>query len=79
MTSNAFAEDVAGNIRAARARIRIQQQTVTERMRDRGHSTWHRQTMGKVERAERRVYVDELPALAAALETTIPSLLGFGS
>lgn len=36
---------------------------------------WAQATVSAVERGERKVHVDELGALAAALGTTIPGLL----
>lgn len=58
---------IAANIRAERARIGIDQETLVKRMRALGYDTWHRQTVGKVERGERRVLADELPGLARCL------------
>ena len=76
MHRNAFAEDVATEIRVARARSRLTQQDVMLRMRGLGYAHWHRNTVAEVERGGRRVVVDELPGLADALETTVHALLG---
>ena len=40
-----------------------------------GHESWHRPTVGLVERAQRTLAVDELLSLAAALQTTVSFLL----
>ena len=44
-------------------------------MRALGYDTWHRQTMGKIERAERRITAEEVLGLAYALETSIAALM----
>ncbi len=51
------------------------QADVSERMRKLGYASWHRQTLGKVERGERKLAASELLGLAVALETNIPVLL----
>jgi transcriptional regulator with XRE-family HTH domain len=66
---------LAGNIRATRGRKKLDQADIVERMRYLGFTTWHRQTMGKVERGERRVTAEEIFGLALALETTIQALM----
>jgi|SRR5271166_6071947 len=69
-------EDVlAANIRAARARARLEQAQVVDRMRSLGFATWHRQTLGKIERGDRRLLAGELVALAWALQTNLFALL----
>ena len=57
------------NIRAARSRLRLTQQSVSRRMRQLGYQ-WYPQTVGLVERNQRPLLADELAALALALETT---------
>lgn len=71
-----YGEVIAANIRATRARKRLLQADVVDRMRALGYTDWHRQTLGKVERGERRLTAEELPALAWSLETNISVLLG---
>jgi transcriptional regulator with XRE-family HTH domain len=61
-------EMVAANIRAARARSGITQASLARRMTQLGYG-WHPQTVGLVERNQRRVLADEVAALALALET----------
>ena len=74
-TPIAYAAVLVRNIRAARSRAGLDQADVVTRMRELGFDTWHRQTMGKVERSERRVTAEEIIGLALALETTVPRLL----
>jgi transcriptional regulator with XRE-family HTH domain len=74
MASTAYGDVVAANIRAARSRRGVAQAVVVERMRALGFTSWHRQTLGNVERGERRVTMEEIFCLALALETTIPAL-----
>jgi len=66
---------LAANVRAARHRKRLDQANVVARMRALGFDQWHRQTMGKVERGERRLLAEEVFGLALALETSFMSLL----
>jgi transcriptional regulator with XRE-family HTH domain len=76
MEALSYDEIVVSNIRAARARLGIDQVVVVERMRALGFTSWHRQTMGKVERGDRRLLgAGEIMGLAAALETTIGGLM----
>jgi hypothetical protein len=55
--------------------VQLDQAVVSERMRALGYPSWHRQTLGKVERGERRLAASELLGLALALEVPIPVLL----
>lgn len=75
MTPPSYGEVLALNVRAARSRKRLGQASVVARMRALGYDQWHRQTMGKVERGERRLMVEEILGLALALETSIGMLL----
>lgn len=75
MEPTSYAEVVTRNIRAARSRQDLDQANIVKRMRALGYENWHRQTMGKVERGERRVTADEVLALSLALETSISSLV----
>jgi 8-oxo-dGTP diphosphatase len=75
MAPATYAEILAGNVRAARSRKGIGQAAVVARMRELGYTSWHRQTMGKVERAERRLTAEEIYALAEVLETSVLALM----
>jgi transcriptional regulator with XRE-family HTH domain len=75
MAPASYGDTLLENIRATRARKKLDQAVVSERMRKLGYTSWHRQTLGKVERGERRLAASELLGLALALETNIPVLL----
>lgn len=75
MASPTYGDVLAQSIRAARSRKRLGQANVVARMRALGYDQWHRQTMGKVERGERRLMAEEILGLALALETSIGALL----
>ena len=75
MAPTTYAEVLARNIRAARTRKRLGQTTVVERMRALGFTSWHRPTLGNVERGERRVTAEEIFGLSEALETSIGALM----
>lgn len=66
---------LAANLRAARARAGLDQAVIVERMRALGYTTWHRQTMGKIERGDRRLLAGEVMALAWTLGTTMFELM----
>ena len=70
-------DELAANIRAARARKRLQQSDVVAGMRALGFSEWHRQTVSRVERGERRVLAEEICALATVLETSVAALMSY--
>jgi 8-oxo-dGTP diphosphatase len=74
MARDTYDAVLAANIRASRVRKNLDQAVVVDRMRALGFTTWHRQTMGKVERGERRVTGLELFGLALAMEVSIPLL-----
>jgi len=74
MARDTYDAVLSANIRASRVRKNLDQAVVVDRMRDLGFTTWHRQTMGKVERGERRVTGLELFGLALAMEVSIPLL-----
>jgi transcriptional regulator with XRE-family HTH domain len=65
---------LAANIRGIRNRKGLGQEALAKRMRGLGHE-WVRQTVGATERGRRRVLVEEVVALAAALETTALALM----
>lgn len=65
---------LAANVRAARARADLTQETLAERMRVLG-CRWHFQTVGAVERGQRPLQAYEVTALAIATGTTPDVLL----
>ena len=69
-----YGEILAANVRAARARAGLTQQSLARRMRQLG-CKWHFQTVGAVEREDRPVSAYEIPALAMALQTTTDVLM----
>lgn len=71
-----YDEIVAANVRAVRALRRLDQAEIVKRMRALGFTSWHRQTLGKVERGERRLLgPEEILGLAKAMETSIWALM----
>lgn len=68
------AAQIMENIRAERARRDLDQGDVQERMRMLGYS-WHRPTVGKLERGERRLLAEEVAPLAVALDATMSDLM----
>ena len=75
MAALSYDEVLAASLRAARARAGLDQAVIVERMRALGYTTWHRQTMGKIERGDRRLLAAEVMALAWALGVTIFELM----
>ena len=75
MAQPSFAELVVRNIRAERGRRGLDQVDVVERMRALGFSSWHRQTMSRIEQGNRRISPEELLGLSLALETELATLL----
>jgi transcriptional regulator with XRE-family HTH domain len=70
-----YADVLARNVRAARARARIGQAEVAAVMSKMGFGAWVRQTVTKVERGERRLTAEEVLGLSIALRTTIAALM----
>ena len=68
-------EELAANIRAARARNRLEQRDVEAGMRDLGFSQWNRGVMGKIERGQRSLRAEEIYALATVLGTSVAMLM----
>lgn len=66
---------LAANVRAARARASLGQETVAARMRALGYAEWRYQTVGVVEKGKRRLGAEEVLALAEALGTTVFALM----
>jgi transcriptional regulator with XRE-family HTH domain len=75
MSDASYADVIVRNIRAVRARKNLDQGRVVARMHVLGFTNWHRQTLGKIERGERRLFVEEMLGLAYALETSIEALM----
>jgi len=75
MAPTTYADVLARNIRAARSRADLSQQTVGARMRALGYEAWLYQTVGNVEKGRRRVTAEEIFGLAYALETSIGALM----
>ena len=71
MAPTSYSNVLARNLRAARSRIGLGQESVAERMRALGYEAWLRQTVGATERGRRRPTAEEILGLALALETTI--------
>lgn len=70
-----YADVLAGNIRAERSRLGINQEALATRMRALGYSAWLRQTVANVEKTRRRVTAEEVLGLALALQSTIAELM----
>lgn len=71
----AFLSDLVGeNIRAAREFASLSKEDLATRMKALGHG-WYGPTVTKVERGQRLVTVEELPALALALGVSVYFLL----
>ncbi len=70
-----YADVLAKNVRAARARRGLEQEPLAARMRALGFSAWRRQTVASVEKGARRLMAEEVFGLALALETRFTALL----
>lgn len=68
-----YAQLLAANARAARARMGLTQASVARRMKALGFP-WYPQTCGAVERGERPLSAEEILGLTLALEITIDLL-----
>lgn len=75
MTATPYADVLARNIRAARSRVDINQETLAGRMRALGFSAWFRQTVANVEKGKRRVTAEEILGLGYAMETSMSALI----
>lgn len=65
-------DQIAGNIRAERARVCLSQREVAEKMAALGFTSWrHPQTVGHVERGDRELGVEEALGLAIVLEVDL--------
>lgn len=73
--TTSYADVLARNMRAARARRGLEQEPVAARMRALGFSAWRRQTVAAVEKGARRLTAEEVLGLALALETRLFSLV----
>ena len=65
---------LAGNIAAARARRRLGQADLAERMQNLGYR-WARQTVGDIETGKRQLRAGELYAISMALEIPVTTLV----
>jgi transcriptional regulator with XRE-family HTH domain len=70
-----YSEVLARNVRAARARLGLEQEPLAARMRALGFESWRRQTVANVEKNTRRVTAEEVFGLALALETRLMGLM----
>jgi transcriptional regulator with XRE-family HTH domain len=75
MAPTTYADVLVRNIRAARTRLDIGQESLAARMRALGYDAWIRQTVGSTERGRRRPTAEEVFALSLALETSIAALM----
>jgi transcriptional regulator with XRE-family HTH domain len=75
MAPTTYSDVLARNIRAARARRGLGQESVAARMRALGYDGWVRQTVGSTEKPTRRVTADEIFGLSLVLGTTISALM----
>jgi len=75
MAPTTYADVLARNIRSARTRIDIGQDSLAARMRALGFDAWIRQTVSSTERGRRRPTAEEMLGLAYSLETTIARLM----
>jgi transcriptional regulator with XRE-family HTH domain len=80
MTMNPYAaipynKLLARNLRAARAAADISQADVAERMSQLGFTYWRRQTVARVEKAQRRLTCDEALGLMVVFETDMTAIL----
>jgi transcriptional regulator with XRE-family HTH domain len=63
------------NVKAARARRGIEQETLAARMRALGFLVWVRQTVARIESGKRRLTAEEVFGLAIALEVSVMHLM----
>jgi len=70
-----YGDVLARNIRAARSRKGLNQETLAARMRALGYTAWLRQTVANVEKGRRRATAEEILGLGYALETSIAALM----
>jgi transcriptional regulator with XRE-family HTH domain len=75
MAPATYDQVLAQNIRAARARAGLGQESLAARMRALGFEGWVRQTVGSTEKPTRRVTAEEIFGLALALETSMSGLM----
>lgn len=70
-----YADLLARNLRAARAAARISQVEVAERMNSLGFPEWRRQTVARVEKAERKTSAEEVFWLSYVLGASVARLM----
>lgn len=75
MAPPTFADVIVRNLRAQRARMKLGQADVVERMRALGFTNWHRQTLSRIEQGQRKLLAEEILGLSLALEIEMANLL----
>jgi transcriptional regulator with XRE-family HTH domain len=75
MADATFSDLIVRNIRTLRTRNDLDQGDVVEEMRKLGFANWHRQTLSKIERGDRRVTLEELLGLIVVFKASWGSLL----
>lgn len=70
-----YADLLMRNVKAARARRGIDQETLAVRMRALGFPVWVRQTVARAENGKRRLTAEEVFGLAIALEVSVMTLM----
>jgi transcriptional regulator with XRE-family HTH domain len=66
---------LARNVRTARTRRELNQETLAARMKALGYDEWIRQTVSNVEKGKRRLTAEEVFGLSVALEVSVTSLM----
>jgi ribosome-binding protein aMBF1 (putative translation factor) len=67
--------EFADRLRVSRKRCGLSQEEVARRMQEAGHSTFRQQTVARVERYQRGVYLREMKAFVHAVGSTVEELL----
>jgi transcriptional regulator with XRE-family HTH domain len=73
--STTYADLLMRNVKGARARRSLDQETLAARMRALGFDVWVRQTVARIESGKRRLTAEEVFGLAIALEISMMHLL----
>jgi transcriptional regulator with XRE-family HTH domain len=74
-SSHKLSEIFGLQVRVARERQNLTQQAVADRLEDDHGVKMHATMLGRIESGERRVHIDEIPALALALNVPLAALL----
>lgn len=75
MAPPTYDEILARNIRAARSRLDLGQESAATRMRALGYTSWLRQTVSNTEKGRRRASAGEILGLAIVLQTSMSALM----